>query len=62
MNSQDCAKIALEMISKVAVTASDENLEAVFKTRLMLRQIAAGSLVVVEPTTDKAVSDGSASG
>lgn len=43
------AKNALEMISKVSIPATDENLAAVAQTRTMLHNIANGTLVVVAP-------------
>lgn len=48
MTPQD-AKLALDMIAKVNIPASDEALATVARLRSSLHKIVSGKLVVVEP-------------
>lgn len=51
MTPQD-AKLALDMISRVNIPASDDAIAAVAALRTGLHRIANGHLVVVEPKRD----------
>lgn len=47
--NQQLAKIALALIDQVRGPYDDQNIAAVMQTKAMLRKIASGDLVLVEP-------------